>query len=149
MKGSALPLVFGVERLVEALLEAEGGAGGAGDLEARQLSAAQGEHAGHAAGVGGAWGTLEARRTILKSGEPRGAEAGEPLEGSADRAANSHSEWIKNWGQATSSPHSRRWQAHQSRPAVPLGDRGVSRLGEASLPHLNRGTNGTDTKLVK
>jgi len=69
MKRSALPLVFGVEGLVEALLEAEGGAGGAGDLEARQLSAAQGEHAGHAAGggwsvgnIGGAKNDPEVRR---------------------------------------------------------------------------------------
>ena len=59
--------------------------GRASDLEARQLPAAQGEHASDPERVGGKGGTFGARRTVGKTGESLGAEAGEPLEGGTDR----------------------------------------------------------------
>ena len=74
--------------------------GGASDLEARQLAPAQGEDAGDAQRVGlarppapscpfrlrgGSGRTFGARGTIRQTGESLGPEAGEPLEGGADR----------------------------------------------------------------
>jgi hypothetical protein len=57
--------------------------GGPGDLEARQLAAAQCEDASHPERVGGFWGTFRARTAIVEAGSTLRAEAGEPFE---DRA---------------------------------------------------------------
>ena len=59
--------------------------GGASDLEARQLAAAQSEDAGDAQRVSGSGGTLGPGRTILEPGGSLGAEAGEPFVGAALR----------------------------------------------------------------
>ncbi len=64
-----------------------GALGGAGDLEAGQLAAAQCQDAGDAKGVGGSGGTCGARGAIVEPGVALGAEAGEPLVSAALRDA--------------------------------------------------------------
>ena len=66
--------------------------GGAGDLEARELATAQGEHAGDAQWVGGSGGTFGARTAVEETGGPFVPEAGEPLVGAAFRDAEAMSD---------------------------------------------------------
>ena len=59
--------------------------GGAGDLEARQLAAAQGEDPSHPQRVGGSGGTFGARTTLVEPRKAFGAETSQPLVGAALR----------------------------------------------------------------